>query len=96
VLSGPSVIRGHLRLAPPPGARPAAESRPVLILRAALAAVAIVCRSIAALVGAVLALAPLAWRRAPLGRRASALAPRQARVIPFQPRRRTQQQAIPR
>jgi hypothetical protein len=94
--SGPSVVRGHLRLAPPPGARPATESRARLVLRAVVSTLVVLLRSIAAQLGAVLALAPVAWRRAPLGRRASPLSTRQARVIPFQPRRHPQQQAIPR
>jgi hypothetical protein len=94
--SGSSVVRGHLRLAPPPGARPAVESRARLVLRAVLTTLVVLLRSVAARIGAALALAPVAWRRAPLGRRASPLASRQARVIPFQPRRHPQQQAIPR
>jgi hypothetical protein len=68
----------------------------MLLLRAALSALAIFVRSVAARAGAALALVPVAWWRAPLGRRASPIASRQARVIPFQPRRHPQQQAIPR
>lgn len=92
--SGPRAVRGHLRLATAP-VRPTVESRASLILRALIASVVLAWRAAAALAGAVLALAPLAWRRAPVGRRAHTMAPREARIIPFQPRH-PRQQALPR
>ncbi len=90
--SGPSVSRGHLRLASLPAAPRRVESRAMLFVRAAAAALAMLWLTAAAWLSAALALAPLAFRRAPLGRRVSPMPPREARVIPFQPRR----QALPR
>jgi hypothetical protein len=89
--SGPTVSRGHLRLASTPAPR-RVERRAVLLVRAAGAALALLWLTAAAWISAALALAPLAWRRAPLGRRVRPIPPREARVIPFQPRR----QALPR
>ncbi len=85
--SGPSVSRGHLRLATLPAAPHRAERRMVLFVRSAAAALAMLWLTAAAWLSAALALAPLAFRRAPLGRRVSPMPPREARVIPFQPRR---------
>jgi hypothetical protein len=84
--SGPTVSRGHLRLASDPAPR-RVELRAVLLVRAAGAAIALLWLTAAAWISATVALAPLAWRRAPLGRRVRPIPPREARVIPFQPRR---------
>jgi hypothetical protein len=78
--------RGHLRLAVAAAPR-RVDSRLVLLLRAAAAALAMLWLTAAAWLTAALALAPLVWRRAPLGRRVRPMPPREARVIPFQPRR---------
>lgn len=83
---GPPASRGHLRLAVAAAPR-RVDSRFVLLLRAAAAALAMLWLTAAAWLTAALALAPLVWRRAPLGRRVRPMPPREARVIPFQPRR---------
>jgi hypothetical protein len=62
------------------------------VLRALLAAAAVLWFTILGWIGGTLALVPLMWRRAPLGRRLHPRQPREARIIPFQPRRH----AIPR
>lgn len=84
--SGPSASRGHLRLAVAVTPHHV-DSRAVLFLRAAAAAIVMLWLTTAAWLSAALALAPLVWRRAPLGRRVRPMPPREARVIPFQPRR---------
>jgi hypothetical protein len=86
------VARGHLRIATAPVARPRAERRLLLLLRALATTVALAWLTLVAWSSAAVALAPLLWRRAPLGRRVHPMPPRQARIIPFQPRR----QALPR
>jgi hypothetical protein len=91
---GPPAARGHLRLAGPPAdRRHTVESRAVLLLRAALAALSLFFLSLLAWCSAALALVPLAWRRAPVGVRLRPLRPREARIIPFQ---RPRQKAVPR
>jgi hypothetical protein len=84
--SGPPASRGHLRLAVAVAPR-RVDSRAVLLLRVAAAAIAMLWLTAAAWLSAALALAPLVWRRAPLGRRLRPTPPREARVIPFQSRR---------
>ena len=86
-LSGHKGVRGHLRLAytPPEGER--APRRASLLLRAMFARVRIFVANFIALVGAVMALAPLLVRRRPLGHRTQVPRPA-ARVIPLTPRRR--------
>jgi hypothetical protein len=91
-LPGPTVARGHLRLATPPAARRPAENRVILFVRALAVAVGIAWLTVVGIAAATLALLPLLWRRAPLGRRLRPARPREGRVIPFQPRR----QALPR
>ncbi len=92
--SGPPAARGHLRLAGPPAERrPVAESRTVLLVRAAAAAVVLVLLTAFAWISAVLALVPIALRRAPVGVRLRPLRPREARIIPFH---RPRQKALPR
>lgn len=82
---GPPAARGHLRLAGPPAERRrVAESRVVLRLRAAAAAVALFTLTLFASILATLALLPLTLRRAPVGVRLRPLHPREARVIPFE------------
>lgn len=85
-LQVPPPGRTHPRLtlvtAPEPG-RP----RVALFVRAALVRVWLSWVALLALLGAALALLPLAWRRAPVGRRLHH-PPRQARVIPLPPARR--------
>jgi hypothetical protein len=83
--SGPPAARGHLRLAGPPAdRRRVAESRVVLLARAAAAAVVLAALTVFAWTLAALALVPLALRRAPVGVRLRPLHPREARVIPFE------------
>lgn len=83
--SGPPAARGHLRLAGPPAERRrVTESRVVLFVRAAAAAVLLAILSVFAWTLAALALLPLALRRAPVGVRLRPLHPREARVIPFE------------
>jgi hypothetical protein len=83
--SGPPAARGHLRLAGPPAERRrVAESRVVLLARAAAAAIVLFAVTVFAWTLAALAMLPLALRRAPVGVRLRPLHPREARVIPFQ------------
>jgi hypothetical protein len=83
-----------LRLAGPPSERRrVAESRALLLVRAAVSAVVLSLLTLLAMLSAALALLPLAWRRAPVGVRLRPLRPREARVIPFQ---RPARKALPR
>jgi hypothetical protein len=83
--SGPPAARGHLRLAgPPPERRRVAESRVVLLVRAASAAVVLFALTLFAWTVAGLAMLPLLARRAPVGVRLRPLHAREARVIPFE------------
>lgn len=92
--SGPPATRGHLRLAgPPTDRRHTVESRAVLLLRAALAALSLAFATLLAWIDVAVALSPLAWRRAPTGVRLRPLRPREARIIPFE---RARQKALPR
>jgi hypothetical protein len=92
--SGTPAARGHLRLAGPPSERRrVAESRALLLVRAAASAVVLAVLTLFALLSAALALVPLAWRRAPVGVRLRPLRPREARIIPFQ---RPSRKALPR
>ncbi|HEY6099091.1 MAG TPA: hypothetical protein VIW03_06660, partial [Anaeromyxobacter sp.] len=88
---GPPVARGHLRLASPIAPRHKRETRPLLVARAVLAALALFAATLAAWVVMAVALAPVLWRRAPRGRRVAPIRAREARIIKFQPR-----QALPR
>jgi hypothetical protein len=91
---GPPAARGHLRLAGPPDERRrVAESRTLLLVRAAFGAIALLVLTVLACALAALSLLPLAWRRAPIGVRLRPLRPREARVIPFE---RARQKALPR
>ncbi len=91
---GPPAARGHLRLAGPPvERRRVAESRVLLLLRAAVAATALAMLTVIGFISAALALVPLAWRRAPVGVRLRPLRAREARIIPFQ---RPRERALPR
>ncbi|HEX9399642.1 MAG TPA: hypothetical protein VF912_05990 [Anaeromyxobacter sp.] len=91
---GPPAARGHLRLAGPSvERRRVAESRALLLLRAAAGAVALVLLTLFAWTLAALALLPLVLRHAPVGVRLRPLRPREARVIPFE---RARQKALSR
>ncbi len=71
-----------------------AESRIVLLARAAAAAVVLAALTVLAWILAFFAMLPLAWRRAPVGVRLRPLHAREARIIPFErPRGR---EALPR
>lgn len=83
--------RGHLRLASPAQPRRSRDSRFLLLVRAALASLALHAASALAWLVTAASLAPILWRRAPLGRRLTPLRAREARIIKFQPR-----QAVPR
>jgi hypothetical protein len=63
----------------------------LLLVRAALAALALLAATAVAWLATFLALAPVAWRRAPLGRRGTPIRAREARIIKLRPR-----QALPR
>ncbi len=83
---GPRATRVHLRLACPLDEPRRAESRVLLLARAAVAFVALAFLTLAAWATSAVALAPIVWRRAPLGFRLRPIRPLEARVIPFQPR----------
>jgi hypothetical protein len=93
-LPGPPAARGHLRIAPPPAERPRPEHRALLLLRAGLAALALLAATALAFAAAAVALVPLLARRAPLAGRLRPIRTREARVLEFRPRR--DQQALPR
>ena len=86
-LSGHKVVRGHLRLAYTPPRDEQAPRRAALLLCAMFARVRIFAWNVIALMGAVLALAPLLLRRRPLGHRTQVPRPT-ARVIALAQRRR--------
>jgi hypothetical protein len=81
------VARGHLRLASPALPPRKRDSRVLLLVRAALAALALLAATAFAWLVTFAALAPLAWRRAPLGRRVTPIRPREARIIQLRPRK---------
>lgn len=81
--SGHRVARGHLSLA----SAPRAPSRAATLALAALARIRVLYLNLVAVVGTLLALAPLLVRRGPLGHRTQVPRPA-ARVIAFHPRRR--------
>ncbi len=85
---GHPAARGHLRLATAPVERRRRDSRVLLLVRAALAALALVAATVVAWASIALALAPLLWRRAPVRDRLRPLRAREARVIPLEPRRK--------
>ena len=86
-LSGHRVGRGHLRLAYSPPREAQAPRRAWLLLRIMFARIRIFVGNLVALMGAILALAPLLLRRRPLGHRTQV--PRvSARVIPLAQRQR--------
>jgi hypothetical protein len=85
---GHPAARGHLRLATAPVERRRRDSRALLLVRAALAALALVAATVVAWASIALALAPLLWRRAPVRARLRPLRAREARVIPLEPRRK--------
>ncbi len=85
---GHPAARGHLRLATAPAERRRRDSRVLLLVRAALAALALVAATVVAWASIALALAPLLWRRAPVHGRLRPLRAREARVIPLEPRRK--------
>ncbi len=92
---GSPAARGHLRLAGPPAERRrVSESRAALLLRAALATVALALATLVALTASAFALVPVALRRAPVGVRLRPIRPREGRVIPFQ--RPAARKALPR
>ncbi|HEY6001960.1 MAG TPA: hypothetical protein VIV57_03735 [Anaeromyxobacter sp.] len=63
----------------------------LLLVRATLAALALLVATAVAWIVTFAALAPLFWRRAPLGRRVTPIRAREARIIKLRPR-----QALPR
>ncbi len=85
---GPPAARGHLRLATAPVERRRRDSRVLLLVRAALAALALVAATVVAWASIALALAPLLWRRAPVHGRLRPLRAREARIIPLEQRRK--------
>jgi len=86
-LSGHKVVRGHLRLAYTPPREAQAPRRAWLLLRAMFARIRIFVGNLVALMGAVMALAPLLVRWRPLGHRTQVPRPA-ARVIPLAQRQR--------
>ncbi len=85
---GPPAARGHLRLATVPVEKRRRESRVLLLVRAAAAALARLVATLFAWLSIALALAPLLWRRAPVRSRLRPLRTHEARVIPLEPRRK--------
>ena len=90
-LSGHKVVRGHLRVAYTPPVEEQAPWRAWLALLAMFTRIRILASNLVALLGAVVALAPLLVRRRPLGHRTQV--PRSAaRVIPLTQGRRASPQ----